>query len=220
MKIQSKKKHAAFTLLEILFIVSLLAILMTIAVRTYGNAQSKTRDAKRVAALQNLQKALALYHEKNHHYPPVGGTDARGFKFYSQLLDGACNINPTGELNTIYLRFDHSDVLNGIVSTLNMENTFAPLFKSDWGGAEYACHYVIGVGNVKQFTTGGPRCIGDNCPDRGSYETIQGYHIFCKMEHPNETSQNDGGRGPLQGDFFEVFEPGTPRICIKEVPST
>lgn len=58
-----------FTLIELMVVVTILAILSTAAVAVYGNVQKNSRFAKRVSDLENIHSALGLYREDNDHYP-------------------------------------------------------------------------------------------------------------------------------------------------------
>lgn len=58
-----------FTLVELLVTISILAILMTIALISYGNIQKGARDAKRKSDISSIQAALEQYHADQGFYP-------------------------------------------------------------------------------------------------------------------------------------------------------
>lgn len=58
-----------FTLIELLVTVSILAILMTIALLSYGTIQKNARDNKRKSDISSIQSALEQYHADQGYYP-------------------------------------------------------------------------------------------------------------------------------------------------------
>ncbi len=74
------KNHKGFTLIELLVVIAIIAILSTLAVVALGNARQKSRDAKRLADLKQIQTALELYYLDQAKYPAkaagvLGGDD-------------------------------------------------------------------------------------------------------------------------------------------------
>lgn len=60
-----------YTIIELLIVTFIIALLVAlIAVALQGNL-TKARDAKRLADLVQIQKALALYYDVNGQYPPI-----------------------------------------------------------------------------------------------------------------------------------------------------
>jgi prepilin-type N-terminal cleavage/methylation domain-containing protein len=64
-KINSK----AFTLIELLVVIAIISLLATLSVTALNNARKKSRDAKRLADLTQIRKALLLYHDSNDTWP-------------------------------------------------------------------------------------------------------------------------------------------------------
>lgn len=58
-----------FTLVELLVVVTIIAILASIGMVVYGNVQKSARLAKRVTDLKGIQMALELYRSDNEKYP-------------------------------------------------------------------------------------------------------------------------------------------------------
>jgi len=69
-----RKKGAGFTLIELLVVIAIIGLLATLAVVALNNARSKSRDAKRVSDIRQIQTALELYFSDNDGYPPDGGS--------------------------------------------------------------------------------------------------------------------------------------------------
>lgn len=63
------RKVSGFTLVEIIVTVSIIAVLSSIVVNGILNAQSRSRDAQRIADLQRIAGVLNLYYANNGHYP-------------------------------------------------------------------------------------------------------------------------------------------------------
>jgi prepilin-type N-terminal cleavage/methylation domain-containing protein len=78
LKKSAKKRQlsSAFTLLELLIVMIILAILAGIGLISFGTVQQKSRDSSRKQDLSNIAKALELYHNDFGSYPssdPIEG---------------------------------------------------------------------------------------------------------------------------------------------------
>jgi len=58
-----------FTLIELLVVIAIIGLLSTLSVLALNNARQKSRDAKRVADVKQLQTALELYYNDAYGYP-------------------------------------------------------------------------------------------------------------------------------------------------------
>lgn len=72
------KNNNAFTLVELLVVVSLIGVLSTLSVVNFRSATMKGRDAQRKSDLKNIQTALRLYYNDKAGYPATGGLPAWG----------------------------------------------------------------------------------------------------------------------------------------------
>jgi prepilin-type N-terminal cleavage/methylation domain-containing protein len=68
-KKSNHKNRRGFTLIEIMIAISILAILATIGMTTYSQAQLRGRDAKRKQDLRAISTALELYYQRNKRFP-------------------------------------------------------------------------------------------------------------------------------------------------------
>lgn len=58
-----------FTLIELLVVIAIIGLLSTLSVVSLNNARQKSRDAKRVADVKQIQTALELYYNDAFAYP-------------------------------------------------------------------------------------------------------------------------------------------------------
>lgn len=64
-----KKMRKAFTLVELMVVITVIAILMTIAIVSFTRIQKQARDTKRKADVRTLQTALQAYFTEFQAYP-------------------------------------------------------------------------------------------------------------------------------------------------------
>ena len=64
-----KKYRKGFTLIEMLIVITIIALLASLILVGMGGARAKTRDARRVADLHNVMNALELYYARYSYYP-------------------------------------------------------------------------------------------------------------------------------------------------------
>lgn len=70
------RKQKGFTLVELLVVIAIIGLLSTLAVVALNNARQKSRDARRVSDIKQIQTALELYYNDENGYPAtavVGG---------------------------------------------------------------------------------------------------------------------------------------------------
>lgn len=65
----SKTKKNAFTLLEILVVISIIGILIALGTAAFSTTQKKSRDARRKADIKAMQNGLEQFHAKYGDYP-------------------------------------------------------------------------------------------------------------------------------------------------------
>jgi general secretion pathway protein G len=63
------KRNKGFTLIELLVVIAIIGLLSTLAVVALNNARAKSRDAKRVSDIKQIQTALEMYYQDANGYP-------------------------------------------------------------------------------------------------------------------------------------------------------
>jgi prepilin-type N-terminal cleavage/methylation domain-containing protein len=64
-----KTTKAAFTLVELLVVISIIGLLSSVVLASLNSARVKARDARRQADMKELQKAVEFYYDKYNAYP-------------------------------------------------------------------------------------------------------------------------------------------------------
>lgn len=77
-------KNKGFTLIELMVVISIIAIISAISVTSYQNIRQKTRDSVRKGDLQKISLALEGYFQKNGRYVlGSGNCDTDTTTFYN-----------------------------------------------------------------------------------------------------------------------------------------
>jgi prepilin-type N-terminal cleavage/methylation domain-containing protein len=98
----AKKNNAGFTLIELMVVISIISLLANIFVATAYVARIKARDVKRIAQLNQVQKALEIFYDIHGVYPcgdsnGSGGLDQTNWPYgtsdstYSGKLANGCD---------------------------------------------------------------------------------------------------------------------------------
>ncbi len=72
------RKQKGFTLIELLVVIAIIGLLSTLAVVALNNARQKSRDAKRVSDIKQVQTALELFYNDVNSYPAAVTFDGSG----------------------------------------------------------------------------------------------------------------------------------------------
>lgn len=103
-----RTRAKGFTLIELLVVIAIIGILASIVLASLNSARKKSRDARRVADIKQLQLALELYFDANANVYPSQLTD---------LLTGcsgkacipAISKDPLGGANYFYCKESATD---------------------------------------------------------------------------------------------------------------
>ena len=63
------KNKKGFTLVELLVVIAIIGLLSTLSVIALNSARGKSRDARRIADIKQVQTALELYYNEEGGYP-------------------------------------------------------------------------------------------------------------------------------------------------------
>lgn len=118
------KKNWGFTIIELMVVMTIIAILATLGINSYTAALRKGRDAKKISDLNTLKQSLVMYRADNGVYPgtlpelrpdyigeiptpPNGGSynytsDGTGFEIIAQLETPSGNHTGDNGENTAY----------------------------------------------------------------------------------------------------------------------
>ena len=84
-------RQKGFTLIELLVVIAIIGILASVVLVSLNSARAKSRDAKRLADVRQIQTALELFFNDNGSYPSetsnaaTPGDGAAGFTFATYL---------------------------------------------------------------------------------------------------------------------------------------
>ena len=71
LKSKSKGARHGFTLIELLVVIAIIGILASVVLASLNSARRKSRDARRLADIKQIQVALELYFDSNANAYPV-----------------------------------------------------------------------------------------------------------------------------------------------------
>lgn len=63
------KNKQGFTLIELLVVIAIIGILSSVVLASLNSARQKSRDARRISDIKQIQLALELYFDSNANYP-------------------------------------------------------------------------------------------------------------------------------------------------------
>lgn len=72
------RRNAGFTLIELLVVIAIIGILAAVVLVSLNSARAKSRDARRVSDIHQMQTALELYYNDCGGYPAALDTAAAG----------------------------------------------------------------------------------------------------------------------------------------------
>ena len=79
-------KRRGFSLIELMVVVSIIAVLATVGMVSYRSANARARDSRREADVQQIRTALEMYRTDNGEYPDTSDIDDLATDGYMQTL--------------------------------------------------------------------------------------------------------------------------------------
>lgn len=112
-------KKRAFTLFELLVSISIIGILIAVASLSYGVAQKKARDARRIEDMNAIQKAAEMYYSQNNYVYP-----SSTLPFYqgSTAVMQQWPIDPKGSSATVPYRYGTDATFSNYCACARVEN--------------------------------------------------------------------------------------------------
>ncbi|MDD3302543.1 MAG: type II secretion system protein [Candidatus Gracilibacteria bacterium] len=96
MKFSNKK---GFTLVELLVVITILAIISVVAYQNFGGAVDKAVGGRKISDVATIETALQQYKSDNNYYPPVDSYDSTNNLWgYS----GSVTANPSNKIRVTY----------------------------------------------------------------------------------------------------------------------
>jgi prepilin-type N-terminal cleavage/methylation domain-containing protein len=65
----SSRAQSGFSLIELIIVISIIVLLASILLSSFDTVQKRSRDTRRIADIQSVQKALELYYIAHSRYP-------------------------------------------------------------------------------------------------------------------------------------------------------
>lgn len=84
------KIQSAFTLIELLIVISILSILITLGIEAFTASQQHGRDVERKSDLKQISSALELYYSDYGKYPPASSSAPLGRILGCPSPTGSC----------------------------------------------------------------------------------------------------------------------------------
>ncbi|HEY4502424.1 MAG TPA: prepilin-type N-terminal cleavage/methylation domain-containing protein [Candidatus Paceibacterota bacterium] len=89
------KNKRGFTLIELLVVIAIIGILSSVVLASLNTAREKSRDARRISDIKQLQLALELYFDTNSEYPPAAVAADASTALADLVTDGYIASIPT-----------------------------------------------------------------------------------------------------------------------------
>jgi type II secretory pathway pseudopilin PulG len=131
-------------------VIAIIGLLASVVLVSVGHVRRKAKDAKRVADLDELKKAVEMYYVDNGHYPNVASVtcSANGWSYLkSALVANYIAKLPTDPGSSSYLycsdlrAASQEYILRARLETVNnvLDSDFDGRFFTDWGGDDPSC---------------------------------------------------------------------------------
>lgn len=142
------KIKKGFTLVELMIVITVIAILATIAVVTFTRVQKTARDSKRKEEMHSIVTALQGYYSEKSVYPISATSTAASTALTSALTTNYMSTVPTGPAGASGVNTDYMYITNAagqtfaLCATLEVPTVIATgtamwkVSSTNFGGAE------------------------------------------------------------------------------------
>ncbi len=176
-------KNKGFTLIELLVVIAIIGILSSVVLASLSTARQKSRDAKRISDVGQVQLALELYFDRSQTYPST--TPA--------ICGGACASTAAAVLNG-------ADA--AIVGMAYTTQSFLPKAPVPAAGAGSAtAYYYYGTDG----TAAANNCTGNTCTSYSIGTSLE--------RSDNTTLAADADVNVTSAAFFGAAGAGTEKGC-------
>ena len=137
----------AFTLVEILVVVTIIGLLTVAAVVSYSQFTKRARDSRRITDIEQLKAALEMYRSTNDIYPVATGALGTGYSTLSALTAPTVYIQsiPKDPKDATYLYYYTSAGTDYTLSAqLELTSSCGSAPGGSSCGAGNACNYCVG----------------------------------------------------------------------------
>jgi general secretion pathway protein G len=156
-------KRRGFTLIELLVVIAIIGLLSTLAVVALNSARQRSRDAKRVADIRQIQTALELGFSEVQVYPTAASAVPLGVSASSTLV--LCNNAGVPVLQANQTGCTANGIYMGLVPANPTPNGAAYMYTSA-NGSTYSITFTL-EGTTGQLATGA-NCANPNGIQAGS----------------------------------------------------
>lgn len=115
-----KVAQTGFTLIELLVVIAIIGILTSVVLASLSTSRAKSRDAKRISDLAQIQLALENFFERCHQYPTsivLGSAGAKCESNNSVVLGNFISVMPTPPPASYYNYSYSEDQLDYVLHT-------------------------------------------------------------------------------------------------------
>jgi type II secretion system protein G len=132
-----RRRDKGFTLIELLVVIAIIGILSSVVLASLNSARQKSRDARRIGDIKQLQLALEMYYDSNNGYPtstaalapdyiPVEPSDPQTGSGYTYAASSTSNYVLRATLESDHNALD-SDI-DGTVFSVDCTDASAPYY--------------------------------------------------------------------------------------------
>lgn len=128
-------RHRGFTLIELLVVLAIIGMLFSVVLVSLNESRARSRDARRLRDMQEIQKALAMYASNNSMYP---------------IADPAVNLTGADPVSTALV---NEQVIPGVFGD-PLAPTYNYAYQTDPSGSTYSITFCIETESTPNYSVG------------------------------------------------------------------